>query len=111
MAQISPFKTSVPNVDSGRVSRDNHTQILALFHLYLSSPSDSRQAIVGKILQRLASHWELRELLFQEILRLGPQERTLVEKIKLMILEFQQSKKTDGSQASDEFFEVSARSS
>jgi hypothetical protein len=66
---------------------------------------------VEKILHRLASHLVTEERLFQEIRKSGPQDRKLVEdaeleheKVKVMILELQQSE-TDDDQALDEFFE------
>jgi hemerythrin superfamily protein len=102
---------SSQQVDIRRVVRNDHTQILALFHLYLSSPPDSRQAVVEKILHQLTSHLELEELLFQEVRRWGPQGRKLVkdaelehENIKVMILELQQFE-GDDDQAFDELFE------
>ena len=105
-----------PHVDIRRMVKDNHTQILALFHLYLGSPPDSRQAIMAKVLHELASHLELEELLFREIRRWGPQGRKLVEdaeleyeKVKVMILELQQFE-GDDDQAMDEFFEDMMRS-
>jgi hypothetical protein len=91
--------------------KDNHTQILALFHLYLGSPPDSRQAIVKEILHELESHLELEECVFQEIRRWGGQGRKLVEdaeleheKVKVMIHELQHFE-GDDDQAMDEFFE------
>ena len=103
--------TSSPYVGIRRAVKDHHKEILALFHLYLGSAPDSRQAIVEKILHQLASHLELEELLFQEVRRWGPQGRKLVEgaelehdKVKVMILDLQQSE-GDDDQATDEFFE------
>ena len=111
MAQTRSVETSSHLVDIGRVIKDDHERILALFHLYLGSPPDSRQAIVEEILHRLASHLETEERLFQEIRKSGPQDPKLVEdaeleheKVKVMILELQQSE-TDDDQALDEFFE------
>ena len=111
MAQIRPIKTSSPAADIGRVVKDEHERIMALFRLYLGSPADSRQAIVEEILQRLAMQLEREERLFQEIKKSGSQARKLVgdtelehEKIKVMILELQQSE-ADDDQALDEFFE------
>lgn len=99
---------SLPQVDLGSAVRNGHTQILALFHLYLSSPPDSRQAIVETILHQLASHLELEERLFQEV---RPHGRTLVadnelehEQIKVMLHELQQFE-GDDDQAMDEYFE------
>ena len=84
---------------------------MALFRLYLGSPADSRQAIVEEILHRLAMQLEREERLFQEIKKSGSQARKLVgdtelehEKIKVMILELQQSE-ADDDQALDELFE------
>ena len=109
MAPNRPVESQ--QVDIRRVVRNDHTQILALFHLYLSSPPDSRQALADKILHQLASHLELEELLFQEVRRWGPRGRKLVkdaelehENIKVMILELQQFE-GDDDQAVDEHFE------
>ena len=111
MAQIKPVETSSLPVDIGRVVKEDHERILGLFHLYLGSPSDSRQAIVEDILHQLASQLERQERLFQEIRKSGPQGGQLVvdaelehENIKVMMLELQQSE-TDDDQALDEFFE------
>ena len=111
MAQIRPIKTSSPAADIGRVVKDEHERIMALFRLYLGSPADSRQAIVEEILHRLAMQLEREERLFQEIKKPGSQARKLVgdtelehEKLKVMILELQQSE-ADDDQALDEFFE------
>lgn len=110
MAQIRPTKTSSPPTDRGRGIKDDHERILALFHQYLGSPPDSRQALVEEILQRLALHLERVESVFQEIRKSGPQGQELVgdvelkhEKIKAMISELQQSE-TDDDEAVDEFF-------
>jgi len=99
---------SSSQVDLGPAVRNGHTQILALFHLYLGSPPDSRQAIVETILHQLASHLELEERLFQKV---RPHGRTLVtdtelehEKIKVMLHELQQFE-GDDDQAMDEYFE------
>jgi hemerythrin HHE cation binding domain-containing protein len=99
---------SLPQVDLGSAVTNGHTQILALFNLYLNSPPDSRQAIVETILYQLASHLELEERLFQEV---RPHGRTLVadnelehEKIKVMLHELQQFE-GDDDQAMDEYFE------
>ena len=111
MAQIRPIKTSSPAADIGRAVKDEHERIMALFRLYLGSPADSRQAIVEEILHRPAMQLEREERLFQEIKKSGSQARKLVgdtelehEKIKVMILELQQSE-ADDDQALDEFFE------
>jgi hypothetical protein len=111
MTPNRPGEMSAQQVDIRRVVRNDHTQILALFHLYLSSPPDSRQAVVEKILYQLASHLELEELLFQEVRRWGPQGRKLAkdaeleyENIKVMLLELQQFE-GDDDQAFDELFE------
>ena len=116
MTTNRPGDMSAQQVDIRRVVRNDHTQILALFHLYLSSPADSRQAVVEKILHQLASHLELEELLFQEVRRWGPQGRKLVkdaelehENIKVMLLELQQFE-GDDDQAFDELFEDMMRS-
>jgi hypothetical protein len=111
MAQIRPIKTSSLDADIGRVGKDEHERIMALFRLYLGSPADSRQAIVEEILHRLAMQLEREERLFQEIKKSGLQASKLVgdtelehEKLKVMILELQQSE-SDDDQAWDEFFE------
>ena len=111
MAQTRPVDISSPPIDIRRVVKDDHGRILALFHLYLGSPPDSRQAIADEILHQLASHLEKEEFLYQEIRRLGPPGWKLVgdaelehEAIKTMILELQQSE-GDDDQAWDEFFE------
>jgi len=105
MAQTRSVETSSHLVDIGRVIRDDHERILALFHLYLGSPPDSRQAFVEEILHKLASHLKTDERLFQEIWKSGLRDRKLVEdaeleheKVKVMILELQQSE-TDDDQA------------
>ena len=110
MAQIKPVETSSLPVDIGRVVKEDNERILGLFHLYLGSPPDSRQAIVEDILHQLASQLERQERLFQEIRKSGPQGGQLVvdaelehENIKVMMLELQQSE-TDDDQALDEFF-------
>lgn len=112
MAQAKPFKTASPLINIRRVIKGDHRQILALFHLYLGTPSDSRQAIVEQILDRLTSHLEMEEeLLFEKIRKSGPEGMKLVgpaetehKEVKAMIHEFQQSE-TDDDQALDEFFE------
>jgi hypothetical protein len=111
MAQTRRVDLSSPPIDIRRVVKDDHGRILALFHLYLGSPPDSRQAIADEILHQLASHLEEEEFLYQEIRRLGPPGWKLVgdaelehEEIKTMILELQQSE-GDDDQAWDEFFE------
>lgn len=60
MAQTRPIETA----HIGRVIKNDHGRILALYRLYLDSPSDSWRAIVDKILHRLASHLEKEERLF-----------------------------------------------
>ena len=106
------IETSLPHGDISRMVKHNHMQILAMFQEYLGSPPDSRQAIQEHLLRQLASHLDTaKELLFQEIRRLGPQGRKLVgeaelenEEIQAMILELQHSE-GDDDQARDEFFE------
>jgi hemerythrin superfamily protein len=106
VARIKPFKAVSPPI------KDDHTQILALFQLYLGTPADSRQAIVGQILDRLTLHLKMEEeLLFQKIRKSGPESMRLVgdaemehEEVRAMIHELQQSE-TDDDQAVDEFFE------
>jgi hemerythrin superfamily protein len=112
VARIKPFKALSPPIDIRQVIKDDHTQILALFQLYLGTPSDSRQAIVGQILDRLPMHLEMEEeLLFEKIRNSGPEGMKLVEdtemeheEVRAMIHELQQSE-TDDDQALDEFFE------
>ena len=112
MGQAGPINTSSPYGDISRMVKHNHMQILALFQVYLGSPPDTRQAIQDQILRQLASHLDTeKELLFQEIRRLGPLGRKLVgeaevenEEIKAMILELQHSE-GDDDQERDEFFE------
>jgi uncharacterized membrane protein YccC len=116
MAPNRPVDMSSRQVDISRVVRNDHRQILGLFHLYLNTPADSRQSIVEKILHQVASHLKLEELLFQEIRRWGPQGRKLVkdaelehENIMAMLLELQQFE-GDDDQAMDELFEDMMRS-
>jgi hypothetical protein len=112
MGQDGPIDTSSPYGDISRMVKHNHMQILALFQVYRVSPPDTRQAIQDQILRQLASHLDKgKELLFQEIRRLGPLGRKLVveaevenEEIKAMILELQHSE-GDDDQERDEFFE------
>ena len=112
MAQDRFLEPSSPRVDTGRVVKDGHRRILELYHLYLGSPADSRQAIVKQILHQLGSHLELEEgLLFQEIQKSGSQGRELIgaaelehEQVKAMISTLEQSD-ADDDQAWDEFFE------
>jgi hypothetical protein len=112
MGQARDIDASSPYGDMRRMIRHNHMQIMALFQVYLGSPPDSRQAIQAQILRQLASHLDTeKELLFQEIRRLGPLGQKFVgeaeleyEEIKAMILELQQSD-GDDDQARDEFFE------
>ena len=44
MVQSKPVDTSSPSSDIGRVVKDDHERILALYRLYLDSPPDSRRA-------------------------------------------------------------------
>ena len=112
MGQTEPKDTSSPWGDIIRKVKHNHMQILELFQIYLGSPLDSRSALQEQILRRLTSHLDTeKELLFQEIRRLGPQGLTLLreaevenEEIKAMILQLQQTE-GDDDQARDEFFE------
>ena len=111
MAQTGPVDTSSPHGDIRQMIEHTHTQILALFQLYLGSPPDARQAIVEQILRQLAAYFETEEdLLFQEIGKSGPQGRNLVreaelerEEIMAMILALQSE--GDDDQTRDEFFE------
>ena len=84
MAQTGPIVTSFPYGDISRMVKHNHMQIMALFQVYLGSPHDSRQAIQELILRQLASHLDReKELLFQEIRRLGPQGGMIVREAEL----------------------------
>ena len=103
--------TSSRYPDIRRIVKENHTQILALFHLYLGSPPDSRRAIVEEILHEITSHLELVEFVFQDIRSRGGRGRKLVEdaeleheKVKVMIHELRHYE-GDDDQATDEFFE------
>ena len=79
MAQTGPIDTSFPYGDISRMVKHNHMQIMALFQIYLDSPHGSRQAIQEQILRQLASHLDTeKNLLFQEIRRLGPQSGMFV---------------------------------
>ena len=112
MGQARHIGASSPFGDNTRMVRHNHMQIMALFQVYLGSPPDSRQVLQEQILRQLASHLDReKELLFQEIRKLGPLGQKLVseaelenEDIKAMILELQHSE-GDDDQARDEFFE------
>ncbi len=111
MAMHRRADTPSTPINIRRIVRDNHSQILALFHLYSGSPPDSRRAIVDEILHELASHLELEELLFREIKRWGAQGQKLVddtelqhEHVKTMVLRLQQFE-GDDDQAIDDFFE------
>ena len=111
MTRNGPLSTPSPQFNIRRLVRDDHEQILTLFHFYLGALPDSRQAIVDEILRELASHLKQEELLFQEIARWGRQGRKLVEDVqsehetvKTMIAEIQQYE-GDDDQAMDESFE------
>ena len=112
MGQTEPIDASFPSDDMTRMVEHNYMQILALYQVYPGTPPDSRQAIQAQILRQLASHLDTKkELLFQEIRRLGPLGQKSVgeaevenEEIKAMILELQHSE-GDDDQARDEFFE------
>jgi hypothetical protein len=110
MAQTRTPRTS-PTADIIQFAKDNHRKILALFQVYLVSPTDSRQAIVEQILHQLELHLELEASLLSKIRKSGAQGRERVEvaereheEIKAMILTLQQSE-ADDDQALDEFFE------
>ncbi len=111
MAQSKPVETSSPSSDIGRVVKEDHARILELYRLYLDSPPDSRRAVVGELLHRLALHLEKGMLIFPGIRESEPQGRKFLgdaerehAKVKAMILTLQQSE-TDDDQALDEFFE------
>lgn len=111
MTQMRPLEPSTPSVDIGRVIQDDHNRILALYRLYLDSPPDSRRAVVDGILHQLTLHLDKEERLLQGFkMSKAMSRRTLGdvelehEKVKVMILELQQSE-ADDDQALDEFFE------
>ncbi len=111
MVQSKPVDISSPSSNIGRVVKDDHERILALYRLYLDSPPDSRRGIVDELLHQLASHLEKGTRLLQDMREsasegekfLGDAEREH-EKVKAMILKMQHSE-TDDDQALDEFFE------
>jgi hypothetical protein len=111
MVQSKPVEPSSPSSDIGRVVKDDHERIVALYRLYLDSPPDSRRAVVDELLQQLVLHLEKGQRLFQNIKELDPQGRKFLgdaerarETVNAMILKLQQSE-TDDDQALDEFFE------
>jgi hypothetical protein len=108
MAQTKPVDTSSPSSDIGRVVKDDHERIMALYRQYLDTAPDSRQAIVDELLQQLVLHLNKGTRLFQGIRQSEPQSRGDIErereKVEAMILKLQQSE-TDDDQALDEFFE------
>jgi hypothetical protein len=112
MGQIRPLHTSSPLGDIRRRVKQNHMQIEELFLLYLGSPSDSRPPLQEQILRRVTSHLDTdKELLFQEVRRLGPAGLTLMrdaeaenEHIKAMILQWQRTEEDDDLER-DEVFE------
>jgi hypothetical protein len=111
MVQSKPVDTSSPSSDIGRVVKDDHERILALYRLYLDSPPDSRRGIVDELLHQLASHLEKRTRLLQGMRESAPEGQKFLgdaerehEKVKAMILQLQQSE-TDDDQALDEYFE------
>jgi hypothetical protein len=95
MAETRPSHTSSASVDITCRIKESHEQILALFHQYLASPPDSRQALVEQILHQLASHLEMgKNLVFQKFRKSGSEGRKLIgaiggehKEIKAMILE------------------------
>lgn len=111
MTQMRPLETSSASGDIGRVIQDDHNRILALYRLYLDSPPDSRRTVVDGILHQLTLHLDKEERLLQGFrMPKAKSRRTLGdvelehEKVKVMILELQQSE-ADDDQALDEFFE------
>jgi hypothetical protein len=111
MAQTKPVDTSSPSSDIGRVVKDDHERIMALYRQYLDTAPDSRQAIVDELLQQLVLHLDKGTRLFQGIRESEPQSRKFLgdiererEKVEAMILKLEQSE-TDDDQALDEFFE------
>ena len=111
MAETRPFKNSSSLLDIRRAGMDDHRKILSLFDLYLGSPADSRRTIVELILQLLAWHLEVEDLLLKGARKSGPEGLKIIEQaeleqadIKAMIRKLQQPE-ADDDQAVDEFFE------
>lgn len=104
---------SGPNQTTIRMLREDHRQILALFHLYLAISPDSRQATVDQILGLLEEHFRKEEgfLTAGMLSHRDDQARTCVKQVHLehdelraMIGELRGSE-TDDDQALDDFFE------
>ncbi|GMV51609.1 MAG: hypothetical protein NBKEAIPA_01472 [Nitrospirae bacterium] len=99
-----------------RILRNDHRQILALFHLYLAAPADSRQATVDHILELIEEHFHREESLLADGSRpRNDQERKLLgqvlmehEELRAMVDELRRSE-ADDDQALDEFFEDTMR--
>jgi hypothetical protein len=80
----SPKATS-PTPLRRAVGNDDCTDIMALVHWFLDSPPNVRREILERIMYQLASHVELKTLLFRELRKSGPQGQKLVEKVNVMI--------------------------
>lgn len=112
MAKTRPLNTSSERIDINDMMKEDHRVILELFHRYLGTPADSREAMAQQILDRVASHFEMEEtVLFQEIRKLGPPGQTLLEDAEVereevmnMIRELQEAE-SDDDQSWDELFE------
>lgn len=86
--------------------------ILELFHRYLGTPAESREALAQQILDRLASHLEMEEtVLFHEIRKMAPSSQTLLadaevelEEVMNLIRDLQEAE-SDDDQSWDELFE------
>jgi len=111
MAKTRRFRTPSERIDIRGMVKENHRIILELFHLYLGTPADSREAVAQQILDLLASHLEEETVLFQEIRKLGPHGQTPIEdaevaheEIKNKLRELQEAE-SDDDQSWDELFE------
>lgn len=76
MVQSKPVDISSPSSNIGRVVKDDHERILALYRLYLDSPPDSRRGIVDELLHQLASHLEKGTPLLQDMRESGQKARS-----------------------------------
>ncbi len=68
MAKTRRFNGPSERIDIPGMVKEDHRIILELFHLYLGTPADSREAVAQQVMDRLASHLEMGEtVLFQTI--------------------------------------------
>ena len=112
MAKTPRFETPSERIEIRGIVKENHRIILELFHRYLGTQADSREAVAQLILDRLASHLEMGErVLFQAIRQLEPRGQTVIEdaeveheEVKHMIRELQVAE-SDDDQSWDELFE------